>query len=104
MAWQILIPMRDIEEFCYKWRINRMWIFGSALRDDFGPQSDVDVLVEFAPEAKWNLLDLTSAEQELSKIMGRPVDLVERQCVEQSENWLRRRHILESAEGLYVAR
>jgi hypothetical protein len=44
--------MRDIEEFCRKWRINRMWIFGSALRDDFGPQSDVDVLVEFVPEAK----------------------------------------------------
>jgi hypothetical protein len=52
MAWQISIPMRDIEEFCHKWRINRMWIFGSALRDDFGPQSDVDVLVEFVPEAK----------------------------------------------------
>jgi hypothetical protein len=44
------------------------------------------------------------AEQELSEIMGRPVDLVERQCVEQSDNWIRRRHILENARTLYVAR
>jgi predicted nucleotidyltransferase len=101
---QISMPMDKIEAFCRKWKVQRMWLFGSALRDDFGPESDVDVLVEFAPEARWNLLDLAGAEQELSAIMGRPADLVERQCVERSENWIRRRHILESARMIYVAR
>ena len=104
MPVQISMPMDKIEAFCRKWKVQRMWLFGSALRDDFGPESDVDVLVEFAPEARWNLLDLAGAEQELSAIMGRPADLVERQCVERSENWIRRRHILESARMIYVAR
>ena len=104
MALQMQVPMEKIEAFCGKWKVQRMWLFGSALRDDFGPESDVDVLVEFAPEARWSLLDLVSAEQELSEIMGRPVDLVERQGVEQSDNWIRRRHILENARTLYVAR
>ncbi len=97
-------PMDRIEAFCRKWRVQRMWLFGSALREDFGPESDVDVMVEFAPEARWSLLDLVGAEQELSAVMGRSVDLVERQCVEHSTNWIRRRHILENAEILYVAR
>lgn len=92
-----------IEAFCRKWKIQRAWLFGSALGDDFKPESDVDILVEFAPDARWGLLDLIGAEQELGAMLGRPVDLVERQCVEQSANWIRRRHILESARLLYEA-
>ncbi len=93
----------QIEAFCRKWKIRRVWLFGSVLRDDFAPESDVDVMVEFAPDARWSLLDLAGAEQELEAILGRPVDLVERQCVEQSANWIRRRHILESARLFYEA-
>ena len=74
------------------------------LREDFQPDSNVDVLVEFTPEASWSLLDLVGAGQELNEIMGRPVDLVERRCVEQSDNWIRRRHILENARTVFVAR
>lgn len=103
MALPIDIPMEKIEVFCRKWKVRRMWLFGSVLRKDFGPESDVDVMVEFAPEARWNLLDLVGAEQEISEIMGRSVDLIERQCVEQSDNWIRRRHILENVRPLYVA-
>jgi len=103
MPLPIDVPMEKIEAFCRKWKVQRMWLFGSVLRDNFGPESDVDVLVEFAPDARWNLLDLVGAEQEMSAIMGRPVDLIERQCVEQSANWIRRRHILDNARILYVA-
>jgi predicted nucleotidyltransferase len=99
---RIDLPMERIELFCRKWKVQRMWLFGSVLREDFGPESDVDVLVEFAPDSRWSLLDLVDAEQELASIIGRPVDLVERQCVEQSANWIRRRHILSNARALYV--
>ena len=100
---QIEVPMERIEAFCGKWKVRRMWLFGSVLRGDFGPESDVDVMVEFAPEARWSLLDLVGAEQELGAVLGRSVDLIERQCVEQSTNRIRRRHILENARTLYVA-
>lgn len=100
---QVDVPMDRIEAFCRKWKVRRMWLFGSVLRGDFRPDSDVDVLVEFDPQARWSLLDLVGAEQELATVMGRPVDLVERECVEKSENWIRRGHILGSARQVYAA-
>jgi predicted nucleotidyltransferase len=78
-------------------------LFGSVLRDDFRPDSDVDVLVTFAPEAHHGLFDLVDMEDELSVIFGRRVDLVERPGVERSENYIRRRSILRSAQPVYVA-
>jgi predicted nucleotidyltransferase len=73
------------------------------LRDDFGPGSDVDVLVDFDEGAEPGLMDIVAVEEELSRILGRPVDLVERQAVEYSENYIRRRQILATAETIYVA-
>ena len=73
------------------------------LRDDFGPGSDVDVLVDFDEGEEPGLMDLVAIQDELSQILGRPVDLVERQAVEHSENYIRRRHILGTAETIYVA-
>ena len=78
-------------------------LFGSVLRDDFGPESDIDGLVTFAPSARWSLLDLVRMEDELTTLLGRTVDLVERAAVEQSENYIRRRHILQALEPVYVA-
>jgi predicted nucleotidyltransferase len=78
-------------------------LFGSALRDDFRPDSDVDVLVRFAEDARWGLFDLVHMEEELSGILGRRVDLVDRRSVEASPNYIRRRHILSSLETVYVA-
>ena len=97
------LPMTAITEFCHRWKILKLEVFGSALRDDFGPDSDVDFLVTFHPKARWTLFDLVHAETELSSLVGRPVDLVEREPIVQSENWLRRRAILESAKAVYVA-
>lgn len=66
----------------------QMALFGSVLRDDFGPESDVDVLVSFAPDARWSLFDLVAMQNELKTTVGREVDLVERSAVEQSENYI----------------
>lgn len=97
------LPMAELAAFCRRWQIADVALFGSALRDDFGPASDVDLLVTFAPEARWSLLDLVRAEYELADLLGRDVDLVERSVVEQSPNWIRRREILGSARTIYAA-
>lgn len=96
------IPEKEIAAFCRKWQIREVSLFGSVLRDDFRPESDVDVLVVFDPSASLSLLDMVDAEQELAQILGRPVDLLDRSAVERSENWIRRRRILSSARPIYA--
>jgi len=96
------IPEKEIEAFCRKWQIRELALFGSVLRDDFGPKSDIDVLATFDPAASLSLFDLVEAELELEQIFSRPVDLLERSGVERSENWIRRRRILESARTIYA--
>ena len=98
----IAVPSEQVAAFCQRWRIVELALFGSVLRDDFGPESDVDVLVTFAPSARWSLLDLVRMQEELAAVLGRKVDLVERAAVEQSENYVRRRHILQSLESVCV--
>lgn len=98
----------DIEEgalraFCARWPIQELDLFGSALRDDFGPESDLDLLVLYAPDAKVTLLDEARMQEELEQLFGRPVDLISRRAIEESSNWIRRKAILETAEPLYVA-
>ena len=73
------------------WRIIEFAFFGSVLRDDFDAASDLDILVAFAPNADWSLLDHVQMEQELEALLGRKVDLLSRRSVERSHNWLRRR-------------
>ena len=93
-----------IGEFCRRWKIRRLDVFGSVLTPRFGPDSDVDFLATFAPDARWSLLDETPMEQELRGIVHRSVDLVSRRAVERSHNWIRRKAILESARPVYVER
>ena len=100
---RIDIPQERVAEFCRKHRVRKLSLFGSALREDFRPDSDVDVLVSFAEDARYSLFELAAMEEELASILGRKVDLVEREAIEQSENYIRRRHILQSEEPLYVA-
>ena len=104
MSAKIPIPQEKIAEFCRRWKITELALFGSVLRDDFRPDSDVDVLVTFAPEAEWSLFDHMTMEEELSSILDRKVDLVSRRGIERSRNWIRRKAILEAAEPFYVAR
>jgi predicted nucleotidyltransferase len=100
---RLSLPQEEIRRFCQRHHIRCLALFGSVLRDDFGPDSDVDVLVDFDEGAEPGLMDIVAVEEELSRILGRRVDLVERQAVEHSENYIRRRHILGTAETIYVA-
>jgi len=100
---RIEIQDEALAEFCRRWKITELALFGSALRDDFRPDSDVDFLVSFAPDAHWSLLGVVGIEEELGHIIGRKVDLVSRQAVEQSYNWIRRKEILETAQVIYAA-
>lgn len=101
---KIDIPKEKIAAFCRKWNIVELSLFGSVLRDDFRPDSDVDVLVTFSRDANWSLLDHIGMEDELSAIFGRKVDLINRRAIERSENYIRRKAILETAQPYYVTR
>lgn len=94
----ITIPPGALEAFCRKWRVRELSLFGSVLRDDFGPDSDVDVLISFDEDAPWSLWDLIAMQDELAELFGRPVDLVEREGL---RNPFRRRRILETRQVLY---
>lgn len=100
---KIDLPLENIANFCRKWKITEFSLFGSILRKDFGPESDVDVLVTFAEDARWSLFDWVEMEDGLREIFGREVDLLSRRGVESSRNPFRRRTILSSAEVIYAA-
>ena len=94
----------ELAGFCQRWQITELSLFGSALRADFRADSDIDLLVTFAPDARWSLIDHVKIEQELEELLGRKVDLISKRGVERSENWIRRRNILDSAELVYESR
>lgn len=103
MPIQIPIDDRQIAQFCDRWKITELALFGSVLQENFDrDRSDVDVLVSFAEDARWTLLHLVDMEDELRKIFARDVDLVERQGIEQSRNYLRRKAILSSTHTIYA--
>jgi uncharacterized protein len=89
-----------LAELCRRWRIREFSLFGSILRDDFGPDSDVDVLVEFEPDHPWSGFDLIDLLDELEATFRRPVDLVMKGGL---RNPLRRKMILDSRKVLYAA-
>ena len=93
-----------LSEFCRRWKIVELSLFGSALHDDFRPESDMDLLVSYADGAEWSLFDHLRMERELSVIFGRKVEIIARRAVERSTNPIRRKAILESARPYYVAR
>ena len=98
------IPIDEIDKFCQRWKIVELALFGSALRDDFGPDSDLDILVTFAADARWGLFDHVQMEQELQRLLKRNVDLISKRALERSENWIRRREILKTARVLFPKR
>ena len=95
-----IVPREKIAEFCRRWQIVEFALFGSVVRDDFGPESDVDVLVTFTPDAPWSLLELVEMQEELKDIFGRDVDLIEEDAL---KNPFRRRAILREKEVIYAA-
>ena len=95
----------QITAFCTKWRIKELALFGSFLRDDFCPEtSDIDVLVTFAPDYRWTFDDAMQMQDELETLFGRKVDIMSKQSIEQSINWIRKQEILNSAQVIYVSK
>ena len=97
---KIRIPRKKLEEFCRRNHIRKLAFFGSVLRDDFGPDSDVDVLVDFEPGKTPGLAFFGMAD-DLEQIFGRKVDLLTFNGVKSSRNPFRREAILSSAKVVY---
>lgn len=91
-----------MKAFCQRWKIQELALFGSALRDDFGPDSDVDLLVSFDYDADWSLLEHVQMQLELQELLGRNVDLVNKRALKESENWIRREEILRTASPIFL--
>ncbi len=97
---RIPIHYESVADFCRQHKITELALFGSVLREDFRPDSDIDVLVTFAPDAHYSLFDLVQLQEKLGQIFGHEVDLVEKAGL---RNPFRRHHILNNMRVLYVA-
>lgn len=96
------IPKEDLIRFCRRWQVRELALFGSVLRADFKPESDVDVLVSFYEKANWGLFDHVQMRLDLEAIFNRKVDLVTRRALEQSQNSLLREGILNTARIIFA--
>jgi len=96
--------MAEIRLFCDRWQITEFALFGSVLRDDFNNNSDIDILVTFAIDAKRGLTETIQMQDELQTLFGRKVDFIVKTAIERSQNWLRRKNILTSAQVIYATR
>ncbi|HPC61969.1 MAG TPA: nucleotidyltransferase domain-containing protein [Verrucomicrobiota bacterium] len=97
-----VLPMPHVAEFCRRWRITRLEIFGSALRDDFDSNSDVDLVATYAPDVHWSLLDRSRMRLELESLLGRSVDLLNRRALEKAVHQQRAAEILAQAQPVYA--
>jgi predicted nucleotidyltransferase len=98
---KINFPMIEIEAFCRRWQISELSVFGSVLRDDFRPDSDVDFLVTFSKSAHRTLFDLAEMDEELAALVGLDVDVVSRAGIERGKYWIRREEILGNAQSVF---
>jgi uncharacterized protein len=96
------LPTEKIAGFCDRWQVIELALFGSVLRNDFRLDSDIDVMVQFHPDAHPTFSTLDRMEEELKTIFHRDIDLITRQGIETSRNYLRRQEILSSAQVIYA--
>lgn len=99
---QLGVSQEELGSFCRKWKVVELDVFGSALRSDFGPDSDVDLLIVYAEGAHPTLLDEGEMQDELETLFGRPVHFMTKRSVQNSHNAIRRKAILETAIPLHV--
>jgi predicted nucleotidyltransferase len=97
---RIPFPIDQVAAFCQKWKITELAVFGSVLRSDFRPDSDIDVLVSLADDAHWSLYDWVEMQEELKGMLGRDVDLVDKKGL---HNPFRRYAILTTKQVIYAA-
>ena len=92
-----------IADFCRRWKISRLAIFGSAVRGELRDDSDIDMLVTFRSDADWTMFDHFTMEEELSRLLSREVDLINVRAIEENPNPISRQEILNSAMQIYAA-
>ena len=93
---------KEIKQFCRKWNIRELSLFGSSLTDKFNNESDIDILVSFNENSHYGLFELAEMKSDLEKIYGRDVDLVTRKSVEKSSNYIRRESILSNLKSIFA--
>lgn len=103
LAIRSAIPLEPVVELCRRFAVERLELFGSALRDDFGPESDVDFLVVFRDDEDRGPGEFLDFQEELGRLLGRKVDLLSRKAIERSSNYILRRNILSTARPIHVA-
>lgn len=98
------ITPAQLAQFCQTTHITELALFGSILRDDFRPDSDIDILVTFSPDCTIDLMGFVQLEYDLEDWLNREVDLVEKETVKQDRNWIRRKEILSNYQVIYESR
>lgn len=98
---RLSLSQLEIAAFCQRWQVSEFALFGSVLREDFRPDSDVDVLVELQPTALKGLSQWLAMQDELEALFERKVDLVSKRAIQESHNWIRQRNILSTAQVIY---
>jgi predicted nucleotidyltransferase len=104
LYYRLGITPAQLIEFCRKSQITELALFGSVLRDDFCPDSDIDILVTFNPDCKLDFMGFVQLEYDLEDLLHREVDLVEKTTVEKDRNWIRRKEILNNHQVIYESR
>ena len=102
LATKLSFSQKELVAFCERWKVIEFALFGSAVRDDFSAESDVDVLVTFSAQSEWGLFEHIEMKDELSTLFERNVDLITRRSLEQSHNDLLRDEILENIDVIYA--
>ncbi|ACK72285.1 DNA polymerase beta domain protein region [Gloeothece citriformis PCC 7424] len=98
------VSYEQLGQLCQAWNIIELALFGSVLREDFNSNSDIDILVSFAENARITFFDLDIIEAQLSQLFNRPVDLVTKKSILNTHNWIRRKNILENTKIIYEQR
>ena len=98
------VSEKELSDFCSRWNIREMALFGSVLREDFHDKSDIDVLIVFAPGARQGLLTLAKIKHELESLVNHPIDIAVKASIQNSDNWIRRQEILSTAQTIYEQR
>jgi uncharacterized protein len=97
------LPMVEIRDFCRKWRIRELAVFGSVLTDEFDDESDIDFLYTFEENSHWDLFDIIGMKLELEKVLRREVDFIDKEMIEQTDNPYKKRTILGKYLEIYRA-
>jgi len=100
MKTDLALPIDQIAKFCQQWQIIELSLFRSILRDGFHADSDIDILVAFAPTADWSLLDRDQMQEELEAVLSRRVDLISKRAIDRTSNPIRRPEILSTAQTI----